>query len=123
MRSKAMDERSADRFATSLVALSLIRAGFEVRESVRFGSKVIDILANRFEDDGSETIFGVECKWVRFLNNLHRENYFAQASALALNSFPIEVAVVIGDGAQIRVTPALQKHMVFDASEMTVEPL
>ncbi len=118
-----MHERSADRFATSLVALSLIGAGFEVRESVRFGSKVIDILANRFEDDGSETIFGVECKWVRFLNNLHRENYFAQASALALNSFPIEVAVVIGDGAQIRVTPALQKHMVFDASEMTVEPL
>ena len=46
-----MDERSADRFATSLVALSLIRAGFEVRESVRFGSNVIDILANRLEDD------------------------------------------------------------------------
>ncbi len=118
-----MDKRSADRFATSLVALSLIRAGFEVRESVPIGSSVIDIFANRLEDDGSETVFGVECKWVRLLTNLHKENYLAQARNSALNSFPMEVAVVIGDGAQIRVTPDLQKHMVFDASEITVEPL
>lgn len=118
-----MSKLGTERFAISILALSLIRAGFEVRDSVRVGAGIVDLVANRFEDDGSEIRFGVECKWIGSLNDLRREDYLAQAKALARNGLPMEVAVVVGDGVRIRVTPNLRKYMVFDASELTVEPL
>lgn len=117
-----MSRVDSERFAISLVGLFLLRAGFDLQESVSLGRHgVVDLVASKYDDNGGENRFGVECKWAHSDSISRLEEYKQQVVKMTAGGLRIELAVVVNGGEKLWVTPGLLLHMVYDKSKIKVE--
>lgn len=117
-----MTKENSGRFASSFVGLLLLRADFNVQESVALGRhKIIDLIASKYGEDGSEIRFGVECKWIYSDSVLKIEQYKQQVSEMAAQGLKVELAVVVNEGEKLWISPGLAPHIIYDRSKTQVE--
>jgi hypothetical protein len=117
-----MDKSDQERYAVSLIGLTLVRGKFEVREGVKIQrGQVADLTAYRVEDDGFHNSFGVEVKWIQSESDIDIERYVNQLKHYSSLGMAMEMAVVVGNGSMVFVSSRLKDLMVYDESKLNVQ--